>query len=251
MNRISHGLWFACILALSYFADVAAAAEVKVLSSTGVSAAMRELLPKFESTSGHKISVSFALAGDVKKQIDGGEAFDLAIVSPPIAAELVKAGKADAASVADVARLGVGVAVKSGSAKPDIGSAEAFKQAVLNAKSVIYTRGGSGTHFEGLLTRFGISDQVKAKSKQVSGGEAIPAVAKGEVELGIDVIPQIVAVPGVDLVGPLPGDLQIYVLQTAVISSSAKEPAAAKALLDFIKSPAGASVLKAKGMEPG
>jgi molybdate transport system substrate-binding protein len=191
-----------------------------------------------------------AVAVDIKKRIAGGEAFDVAILNPELASELVKAGKVAAGTNTDFVRFGIGVAVRSGTPKPDIATSEALKQAVVNAKSITYTRGGSGVHFESLLSRWGIADQVKAKAKQVGGGEAIPAVAKGDIELGIDVLPQILSVPGAELVGPLPADLQNYVTLTVVISPVAKDPAAAKALVDFLKGPAAASLMSAKGMEP-
>jgi len=226
------------------------AAELRVLASTGLNAVIGELISKFEAQSGHKISLGApALAADVSKRIEAGEAVDFAVVNPEFATNLIKAGKVASGSQVDFVRLGIGVAMKAGGTKPDISTASALKDAVTAAKSVIYTRGGSGVHFESVLSRLGILDQVKAKSKQVGGGEAMPAVARGEVELGVDVIPQIVSATGVQLVGPLPTELQSYVVLTGVITSSAKEPAAAKAFLDFLKSAVAASIFNAKGME--
>lgn len=227
------------------------AGEVRVVGSTGLNAVMADLVSQFEKSTGHKVILGTpALAADVAKRIEAGEAVDVAVVNPDFAQKLVASGKTKADSSVDFVRLGIGVAVKSGASKPNVATADALKQAVLSAKSVTYTRGGSGVHFESLLSRWGILDQIKGKAKQVSGGEAMPLVAKGDVELGVDVIPQIVSVPGVDLVGPLPADLQNYVVLTAVVTSAAKEPTTAKAFVDFLKGSAAAAAMAAKGMEP-
>lgn len=250
MKRMG-GLLAAVFISIVALATLTLAAEVRVTSSTGLNAVIAELVSLFETTSGHKVSLGTpALAADVAKRIEAGEAMDVAVLNPSFAKTLIAAGKIADGSSVDFVRLGIGVAVRAGDPRPDISTADALKQAVLNAKSVTYTRGGSGVHFEALLGGWGILDQIKSKAKQVSGGEAIPAVARGEIELGIDVMPQIVSVAGVDLVGPLPPDLQNYVVLTAVILSTAREPAAARSFVDFLKGPAAASAMKARGMEP-
>ena len=127
---------------------------------------------------------------------------------------------------------------------------DAFTKAVLGAKSITFTTGGSGIHFQGLLKRLNIEEQVKGRLKQVGGGQAIPAVAKGEIELGVDIVSQIVLVQGVDLLGPLPVDLQNFVAIFVIMSTSAKEPAASRAFIDFLKGPVAATVFKAKGLDP-
>lgn len=249
MKRLKN-LLAAYVVSSILVATSSIAAEVRVIGSTGLNAVIAELVAEFEKSSGHKISLGTpALAADVAKRIEGGEAMDVAVLNPSFAKELIAAGKATGPSV-DFVRLGIGVAVRTGTAKPNISNADAVKQAVLDAKSITYTRGGSGVHFESLLTRWGILDQVKPKVKQVSGGEAIPAVAKGEIELGVDVVPQIISVSGVDLVGPLPADLQNYVVLTAVVTPAAKDPAAAQAFVDFLRGPTAAKAMAAKGMDP-
>lgn len=241
----------ALFLGISIASPAVHAAELRVISSTGLNPVINELTAKFESASGHKLSLAKPDSGaDVKKRIDAGEVFDLAMLDLVSADDLIKSGKAVADSKRNIVRVGIGLAVRAGSPKPDISTVDAFTKAVLGAKSITFTTGGSGIHFQALLKRLNIEEQVKGKLKQVGGGQAIPAVAKGEVELGVDIISQIVPVQGVDLVGPLPGDLQSFVTITVIMSSSAKEPAAARAFIDFLKGPVAAPVFKVKGLDP-
>jgi molybdate transport system substrate-binding protein len=232
----------------------AAGAEIKVLTAGAFKQVLLALLPDFERTSGHKVMVQNDTVGALTKRIAGGEAFDLAVLTPKAVDDLAKEGKFAAGSRANLARVGVGVVVKDGTPKPDIGSVAAFKQALLAAKSVAYidpaAGGSSGIYVAGLLDKLGIAAEVKPKAKLIPGGAVAEHVAKGEAELGIHQISEILPVKGVTLVGPLPAEIQNYTVYAAGIGAHAKESDAAKALIKALSGPAAAEVLKSKGMEP-
>jgi molybdate transport system substrate-binding protein len=232
----------------------AAGAEIKVLTAGAFKQVLLALLPDFERTSGHKVTVANDTVGALTKRIAGGETFDLAVLTPKAVDDLAKEGKFVAGSRVNLARVGVGVVVKDGTPKPDISSVAAFKQALLAAKSVAYidpaAGGSSGIYVAGLLDKLGIAGEVKPKAKLIPGGAVAEHVAKGEAELGIHQISEILPVKGVTLVGPLPAEIQNYTVYAAGIGAHAKQSAAAKALLKTLTSPAAAEVLKSKGMEP-
>lgn len=155
-------------------------------------------------------------------------------------------------SIVDLARVGVGVAVKQGAPKPDISTVDAFKKALLNAKTVAYTTAGqSGQHFMSTLEKLGIADQVKAKAKTLPGGDVAEFVAKGEADVAIQLIPELASVHGVEVVGPLPAEIQTYIVLTGGVGANAKDKAGAQAFIKYLTTPAAISVIKAKGMEPG
>jgi len=232
----------------------AAGAEIKVLTAGAFKQVLLALLPDFERTSGHKVTVENDTVGALTKRIVGGEAFDLAVLTPKAVDDLAKEGKFAAGSRANLARVGVGVVVKEGTPKPDIGSVAAFRQALLAAKSVAYidpaAGGSSGIYVAGLLDKLGIAAEVKPKAKLIPGGAVAEHVAKGEAELGIHQISEILPVKGVTLVGALPAEIQNYTVYAAGLGAQAKDGDAAKALLKTLTSPAAAEVLKSKGMEP-
>jgi molybdate transport system substrate-binding protein len=232
----------------------AAGAEIKVLTAGAFKQVLLALLPDFERTSGHKVTVENDTVGALTKRIEGGEVFDLAVLTPKAVDDLAKEGKFAAGSRANLARVGVGVVVKDGTPKPDISSVAAFKQALLAAKSVAYidpaAGGSSGIYVAGLLDKLGVAADVKPKAKLIPGGAVAEHVAKGEAELGIHQISEILPVKGVTLVGPLPAEIQNYTVYAAGIGAHAKESDPAKALLKTLTSPAAAEVLKSKGMEP-
>jgi molybdate transport system substrate-binding protein len=232
----------------------AAGAEIKVLTAGAFKQVLLALVPDFERTSGHKLTVENDTVGALTKRIAGGEAFDLAVLTPKAVDDLAKEGKFAAGSRANLARVGVGVVVKDGTPKPDISSVAAFKQALLAAKSVAYidpaAGGSSGIYVAGLLDKLGIAAEVKPKAKLIPGGAVAEHVAKGEAELGIHQISEILPVKGVTLVGPLPAEIQNYTVYAAGVGAHAKESDAAKALLKALSGPAAAEVLKSKGMEP-
>jgi molybdate transport system substrate-binding protein len=232
----------------------AATAEIKVLTAGAFKQVLLALLPDFERTSGHKVSVENDTVGALTKRIEGGETFDVAVLTPAAVDGLSSKGKLVAGSRVNLARVGIGVVVKEGAPKPDIGSVDAFKRALLAAKSVAYidpaAGGSSGIYVAGLLDKLGIAAEVKPKAKLIHGGAVAEHVARGEAELGIHQISEILPVKGVTLVGPLPAEIQNYTVYAAALGTQAKEGDAAKALLKALSGPAAAEVLKSKGMEP-
>src|SRR5215813_8861327 len=230
--------------------------EIKVLSVTaiGLMAMMEQIAPEFERATGHKVAVTFGLAPDLRKRIDDGETFDVIILGPSSIDELTKQGKVAAGMRTDFARTGIGVCVRAGKPKPNIGSVEAFKRTLLSAKSITYNPAvTSGRHVENLLLRLGIAEEMKNKTVSAENkpgpGKVVGVVARGEAELGLVITTDIISDDGVEYVGPLPTELQSYIVFTAAVSKSAKDPDTAKSLIDFLKTPAAASVIKAKGME--
>ena len=228
------------------------AAEVKVMAGAALSGAIGELGPQFERATGHKIVIEYGLTGTFKRRIEGGEAFDLVIITPAALDDLIKQGKVAADTRGNIARVGMGVAVRAGTPKPDISTVDAFKSALLNAKSVTYApEGATGIHLAKVMEQLGITEQMKAKTKpQTVPVNIAKAVAAGEAELGLAVVNILQSVKGVELVGLFPTELQNYVVLTAGVGSSAKEPEAAKALIKHLTTPAAAVVIKAEGMEP-
>jgi len=226
----------------------AEAAEVKVLSTVGMQPATPELFAQFEAASGHRVVVTYGLAAVLKTKFLEGAPADVLILTAPMIDDLGKQGKVVPESKKDVARSGVGLAVKAGAPRPDIGTPDALKAAVLAAKSVGYSReGASGVAFAKVMERLGISDQVKAKYKD-TGTKAGEMVAAGEIELAAAQIPELKAVPGAEVVGPLPAELQTVTIFSVGLASSAQDAAAARALIEFLAGPRAAPVYKAKGL---
>jgi molybdate transport system substrate-binding protein len=231
----------------------AEAAEVKILTAGAMKAVMLELVPQFEKETGHKAVVDNDTAGGLAKRVEGGEAFDLAVITPGVIGDLAKKGKVAADSRANVARVGVGVVVKEGAPVPDIGSVDAFKRALLAAKSVAYidpaSGGSSGIYLSGLFDKLGIAADIKPKAKLKQGGYVAELIANGEAELGLHQISEILPVKGVKLVGPLPAEIQNYTTYAAGVGTEAKQPEAAHAMLKLLTGAAADGVLKARGME--
>jgi molybdate transport system substrate-binding protein len=229
-----------------------AAAEVKVLTAGAFKQVVVAVVPEFEKT-GHKAAVDNDTVGALVKRIEGGEAFDVAVLTPAAVDELTKKGKIADGSKTVLARVGVGVMVKAGSAVPDISSVEAFKRALINAKSVAYidpaSGGSSGIYVASLLEKLGIAGEIKPKAKLKQGGYVADLIKAGEAELGIHQISEIVPVKEVTLVGPLPAEIQNYTTYAAGIGAGAKDAVAAKALIAVLSGPAAAAVLKEKGMD--
>ena len=190
--------------------------------------------------------------GNIVNRIEVGENFDLVIASPAALASLAKLGKLEAGI--ELAQVGVGVAVREGAAKPDIGSVSAFKQALLAAKSDAYidpaAGGSSGIYVSGLIDRLGIGAEVRQKAVLVRGGAAADRVASGEAEIALHQISEILPVKGVVLVGPLPSEIQNYTIYAAAIGAGTREKPSAQALIDLLRSSAGAAAIKSAGMEP-
>jgi molybdate transport system substrate-binding protein len=232
----------------------AAAVEIKVLTAGAFKQVLLALVPEFEKQTGHKVIVENDTVGALTKRIEGGEVFDLAVLTPGAVNDLAGKGKFVAGSRQNLARVGVGVVVKDGTPKPDISSVDAFKKSLLAAKSVAYidpaAGGSSGIYVSGLLDKLGIGAEVKAKAKLIHGGAVADHIAKGEAEVGIHQISEILPVKGIVLVGPLPSEIQNYTVYAAGLGANAKQAEAAKAFINALSGPAAADVLKSKGMEP-
>jgi molybdate transport system substrate-binding protein len=226
---------------------------VKVLGSTGVRGILTELGGPFERATGHRLVVDYDVFAVLKRRIDAGEAFDVAILSPALITELGKQGKLVADTTATVGRSGIGAAVRTGAPRPDVGSVEALKRTLLSAKSVGYPKeGASGVHFLAVVDRLGISEAMKSKLRPFDGGGP-PAqeFAGGEPELVVGGTVLFPAMSGAEAVGSFPPELQTYIVFTAAVGAAAREPDAARALIRFLTSPAAEPVIKAKGLEPG
>ena len=232
----------------------ASAAEIKVLTAGAYKQVVLALVPAFEQQTGHKVSVDNGTAGELQKRIDGGEAFDVAVISPVVVDALIDKGRIVRGSRHDLATVGVGVVVKEGTPKPDIGSVEAFKQAMLAAKSIAYidpkSGGTTGIYIEKLMESLGIGDAVRAKAKLKMGGYVADLVVSGEAEIGLHQISEIVPVKGAVLVGPLPKEIQNITTYSAGLSTTTRSQDAAQALIKAFSSPEAAKLLKSKGMEP-
>jgi len=236
-------------------AIAAEAAELNVLSANAMRAIMEDLGPKFERVTGHTLAFTFATAGAAVKRVQGGETFDIVISPERGIQSFVKDGKAVAGNVTLVTRSGIGVAVRKGAPKPDISSPNALKRTLLAAKSITYSNpafgGASGIHFAKVLDRLGIANDMKPKTVfPPQDGSVGDVVANGEAEIGVTQFQGLIAVAGIEIVGPLPGDLQDTIVFAAAIMGGTKSAEASKALVDFLRTPEAAAVIKAKGMEP-
>jgi molybdate transport system substrate-binding protein len=240
------------IVLLAALGQVSRAAEIAGLSVVPLRTSLNVLVPLFEQATGHKVTIKYAGSSDLIRQLAAGETFDVALVWPDMIERLLKEGRVAAGTRADVARVAIGVAVKKGTPKPDISTADAVKRTLLNAKSVSHSaEGASGIYLQNLLKRLGIADEMKPKLRPVPGGPLVVGpVARGDVELAVISIPFVMLEPGAELVGPMPDELQEYVVYTAGVSATAKDAGAAGALLRYIKSPAAAVVLRSQGLDP-
>ena len=232
-------------------AATAGAAEIKLIGATPVTAVVRELGAQFERDAGHKLIAKFVSGPIVKREIDGGEPFDVAVSITPVIDALIKEGKIVASTRANFAYAPVAVGVRKGAAKPDIGSVEAFKRALLNAKSVAHSAAGaSGDHFKSMLQRLGIAEEMKPKLRPMPADRIAQAVPSGDAEM-IVVTSSVIIMGGAELVGPIPAELQFYNRFAAGLSTNARQVEAAQGLLTLLTSPSVAPVIRAKGMEPG
>ena len=237
----------------------AAGAEVRVLSAVGMRQVLIDLGPKFERATGHRLKVSFDSGGVILKRLEGGETIDVAIIPRPGIERLNRAGRVVSGSVTDLATSGVGVAVRRGTPRPDISSPETFRRVMLGAKTIACPDpalgGSSGVHIARVFERLGIAEAVKPKLVFVSTpGQAttMPGhlVADGKAEIALHQMQELMAVPGIEVVGPLPGNLQETFVFSAAIMTDANDVKAAKALVGFLRTPEARAVIRAKGMEP-
>ena len=224
---------------------------MKVMCSNSMRGVMDRLIPQFERASGNKVEITYDPAKRMMTRIRGGESADVAIIGSGAIEELARDGLISPDTRVELARSSVGMAVAAGAAKPDIDTVEAFKTALLKAKSVAYTiEGASGMHFAELIEQLGIADAIKDKARRQPGGFVGDLVARGEAEVAIQQVSELMAVPGIQLVGPIPRELQKITVVSGGVFRSAGSPAAGRALLAFLTSPAARAVMQAKGLEP-
>ena len=246
-------LQIAAISVIFVFAHTigARASEITVWTSRAIATVLAEVGPKFEQQTGHKLKVTSDLSNGVLARIDAGEAFDILVsASPALRDGLVQRGKIIADTLTPLVRSGIGMEVRAGAPKPDISSVDAFKRALLDAKSIGYLRVGSGAYLAGLFKRLGIDAAIKAKVTRPETDIVSVMVAKGELEIGMVVITQILTTPGVDFVGPLPPELQHYIEFVGGVSADSKVRPAALELIRFLKGPIAIPVIRSQGMEP-
>jgi molybdate transport system substrate-binding protein len=240
------------LIALALSRDVAAQpAELKGLSSAAPRNVLNEMSPVFERMTGRKLVVEYAFSPDLKRRIEAGDPFDVAILPPDIADDLMGRYKLVAGSRVDLGRTGLGVAVRKGASPPDVSTADRLRAAFLAAPTVAYADGGqSGVQFHAILARLGIAEAMKPKLRPYPSGSAVEAVARGDADLVVIGVSTIRSVPAVTLVGWLPPELQNYIVFTASIGAAARQPQAAQTLLNLLTSPTGIARFKAQGFEP-
>jgi molybdate transport system substrate-binding protein len=231
---------------------VAGAAEIKVISTQATEETYKELVPQFEKASGHKVTTLFSGTLDVNKRLAAGESYDLIIMAANAIEDHIKAGKIVPGSRVDLAKSGVGAAVKAGALKLDIGTVDALKSTLLAVKSIGYSTGPSGVYMVSLFQKLGVADAVKPKLKQTPTGVFVGTIiANGDAEIGFQQVSELSQFKGVDYIGPLPAEVQQFTSFSSGIQAGSKEADAAKALVKFLTSPEAAAAFKKRGMEPG
>jgi len=232
-------------------ASLARAVEIQVLCSNGLKAVMEDLAPKFERATGHKVVVKYGLAANFKQQIESGQTFDAAFLTPAAIDDLIKQGKVAADSRAVIARAGLGLMIRAGAKKPDVRTTDAFKKALQGASGIAYAKeGASGVAFVATIEKLGMADSLKSKLKPtITGEEVNDLVVKGGAQFGVLPLSEILAVKGAELGGMFPTEVQSYIVMAAGASPAAKQGAAARELIKYLMSPDVLSVIKAKGME--
>jgi molybdate transport system substrate-binding protein len=241
---------FSTSLGMMLMTPNAARADLTIYSGGAVKSGLSEAAARFQQEKGVKITLEFMPMGPLTKKMDEGLAADLVVLSQDRVPAAVASGKIDKASLVEIGRVAIGVAVNEDAPAPDISTPEAFKQALLAAKSIVYidpARGTSGAHIAKVLADLGIADAVKAKTTLGEGGYVVEPVGRGEIELGIHQITEILPVKGIKLVGPLPPALQKETAYSGAILSGSAQTAEASAFLAFIRSPAVREMFKAKG----
>ncbi len=248
MNLISaSSAAFALLLSASAFAQ----APIHVLASNGVKGVVEKLQPQMEHAAGHPLAIQYGTTASFRQKIAAGEPFDLVLLTSEAVDDLAKEGKVAAASRTSLARCGVGIGIRQGATKPDIGTPAALKQALLNAKSITYVAKGASRHtIEAALAHLGIADQMKAKTQLAqASGPAGESVANGQAQMLITLVSEIVTVHGVELVGPLPNEVQGYIHFSAGVGAKAENAEGAKKVIQFLSSSAAAPTYKSSGME--
>jgi molybdate transport system substrate-binding protein len=240
------------LLGLGLIVSPARAAEVQVLAGGAMTAPLRELATQFERTAGHKLAFRFGTTPELIKLATSGEPFDLGVVPREVFNNAEAKARFVSGPTTDIARVGLGVAVRSGAPKPDIHTPDALKQTLLKAQSIAtIPASAAGTQVLRTFDRLGISEEMKAKTKgQSAPAQVVQAVASGEAELGVFLV-NVLTAPGLDVVGLFPAELQQEVIFTAAVTAATNQAQAAKAFIDYLKTPEAIEVIRARGMTPG
>jgi molybdate transport system substrate-binding protein len=233
-------------------AAAAKAAELRVIAGGSITSLMKELGPQFEQASGHKLSIHFDSTPNIITRINSGTPFDLAIVPVDVFKDATAKAHFASGPTVDIARVGYGVAVRAGVEKPDVSTPDTLKKTLLDAASIAFVpSSAAGAYVIKVFERLGIADEMKAKTRAQAGPPQIaPAIANGEAELGVFLTNVLIA-PGVQLAGPFPAELQQELVFTAAIATDTSEADAAKALIDYLRTPGAQAAIKASGMNPG
>ena len=237
-------VWFAS-------AAPARADEIIVLCSNGIRTVMQELVPRFEKASGHHVVITYGLAAALKRQIDAGEPFDLAILTPQFIDDGIEKGSLVRESRTELARAGMAMAIRKGASKPDVATTDALKRTLLASPAIAFAKeGAAGTYFVGLIDRLGLARDLQPKLRPVATGvDVAAAVAKGDAALGIMPLSEILPAPGVEVLAQFPPDVQSYLIMVAATRRDSPRSAVASELIKFVISPSTLPVLKANGMD--
>ena len=230
---------------------VASAERITVLCSNGFKAVLQEVAPQFEKATKHEVAISYSVSAELRRRIEAGERFDIAILTPALMVAMIQGGHITARTRVELARSPMALAVRRGAAKPDVRTVDSLKASLLASRSIAFAKEGSGgVYLMGLLKKFGVFEQMTPKFKPTTTGDDVSkAVAAGEAELGVLPLSEILPVPGVELAGTFPADIQDYSVMVAGASAASSQSPAVKALLEFLTSRGINSVIEKKGME--
>ncbi|MGB6943095.1 MAG: substrate-binding domain-containing protein [Bryobacteraceae bacterium] len=247
---------FSFVVIGGFLSAAACAAEIKVMTSGAFTAAYRQLVPQFEHTTHDKITTAYGASmgnapDSIPRRLQRGEPVDVVILAAPALDQLIKQGKVVAGSRVDLVRSSIGMAVRAGASKPDIRSIDALKRTLLAAKSIAYSDSASGAYLsQELFPRLGIAEQIKGKCKRIADQPVAAVVARGDAEIGFQQVSELLPVVGIDYVGELPPGAQKVTTFSAGIATSAKQPDAARALIEFFASPEAQHAIIKSGLEP-
>lgn len=248
VNNLARGVLLATVLSM----HAAQAAEIKVMTANAIKEAYLEIVAAFEKASGHNVSTVWGGTEGLAKRIRDGEVVDLIIIAAPNIDRLIADGKLATGSRADIAKSGAGIAIRRGLPHPDISTAEAIKQAVLAARSIVYSSGPTGSHLADLFRKMGIADQIKGKVTQPpSGAQVADLLARGEGDLGFQQISELLHAKDVDYLGPLPPEIQLITVYSTGLHAAAPAPEVASALVKYLTAPEAGASFKKIGMDPG
>jgi len=258
MKTMSQTLKIVALLAIGLlaFSNVSRAEEIKVMTSGAFTAAYQEVIPEFEHSTHNKVVTAYGASmgnapDSIPSRMERGEPVDVVILADAALSELIKQGKVVPGSRVELVRSSIGMSVKAGALKPDISSVDALKRTLLQARSIAYSASASGVYLsQELFPRLGIADQIKQKCMRIESGPVGAAVARGEAEIGFQQVSELLPVSGIDYVGPLPPEAQKVTVFSAGIAVGAKQPEAARALIQFLESPAVVPAIKKSGLEP-